>query len=42
MRVNVEQASKHITQEPTRPFLGEGRRWWRGMSEQLPSDLPGY
>jgi hypothetical protein len=42
MRVNTEQASKHLTQELTRRSDGEGRRRWKGMSEQLPSDLPGY
>ena len=40
-RVNAEQASKTIMQEPTHPKFGEGRR--RGISnERLGlSDLPG-
>ena len=29
-------------QEPTRPDYGEGRSGGNGMSEQIPSDLPGY
>jgi hypothetical protein len=41
-RVNTEQTSKHLMQEPTRRSDGEGRRRWRSTSEQLPSDLPGY
>jgi hypothetical protein len=27
-RVNAEQASKTLTQEPTRHEIGEGRSWW--------------
>jgi CubicO group peptidase (beta-lactamase class C family) len=27
--------------EPTRHGFGEGRSWWNGTSEQVPSDLPG-
>jgi hypothetical protein len=42
MRVNTEQASKHLTQEPTHRSDGEGRRRWKSTSEQLPLDLPGY
>jgi len=40
-RVNAEQASKTMMQEPTHPKFGEGRR--RGISnERLGlSDLPG-
>jgi len=29
-------------QEPTRPDFGEGRSGGNRMSEQIPSDLPGY
>ncbi len=28
-RVNAEQASKGLTWEPTRQYIGEGRRRWR-------------
>jgi hypothetical protein len=28
MRVNTEQASKDFTWEPTRQYIGEGRRRW--------------
>ena len=42
MRVNTEQASKHLTQVPTRRSDGEGRRRLKGTSDQLPSDLQGY
>jgi hypothetical protein len=27
-------------QEPTRPGFGEGRSWWNGASEQVPSIRP--
>ncbi len=33
-RVNAEQASKRLMQEPTRPDFGEGRSGWNGKSEQ--------
>ena len=34
-RVNAEQASKQVVQEPTRLSLGEGRRRCSSMSEQV-------
>ena len=34
-RVNAEQASKRVMQEPTRLNFGEGRRRWDSMSEQV-------
>ena len=40
--MNAEQAPKPTMQEPTRPGSWEGRSWWNGTSEQVPSDLPGY
>jgi len=39
--VNAEQASKRLMQEPTRPGFGEGRSWWNGTSEQIPSTCRG-
>jgi hypothetical protein len=39
--VNAEQASKSVMQEPTRHGSREGRSWWNGTSEQVPSNLPG-
>ena len=33
-KVNAEQASKRITQEPTRRKYGEGRGRWGSTSEQ--------
>src|SRR6516225_4428037 len=33
-KVNAEQASKRITQEPTRRKYGEGRSRWGSTSEQ--------
>jgi hypothetical protein len=41
-RVNAEQASKRVMQEPTRLSDGEGRRRWNSMSEQVSSVLAGY
>jgi hypothetical protein len=41
-RVNAEQASKRVMQEPTRLSFGEGRRRWSSTSEQASSVLPGY
>ena len=32
-RVNAEQASKHVMQEPTRLYVGEGRSRWNSTSE---------
>jgi hypothetical protein len=40
-RVNAEQASKRIMQEPTRLSIGEGRCRWSSTSEQALSVLPG-
>ena len=40
-RVNAEQASKRVVQEPTRLSLGEGRCRWDGTSGQVSSVLPG-
>ena len=34
-RVNAEQASKRVMQEPTRLSFGEGRRRWNSASEQV-------
>ena len=34
-RVNAEQASKRVMQEPTRLSDGEGRCRWNSMSEQV-------
>jgi hypothetical protein len=38
--VNVEQASKWATWEPTRPENGEGRRRW-GIERRVPSGPTG-
>src|SRR6266576_7021055 len=37
--VNAVQASKPLIQEPTRLRSREGRSWWYGTSEQVPSTL---
>jgi hypothetical protein len=39
--VNAEQASKRVTQEPTRLYFGEGRSRWDGTSEWISIDLAG-
>ena len=41
IRVNAEQASKRLMQEPTLHFSGEGRSRWEGTSEWVLSILPG-
>jgi len=39
--VNAEQASKRVTQEPTRLRFGEGRRRWEYIFDALPDSLKG-
>jgi hypothetical protein len=41
IRVNAEQASKRLMQEPTLRFCGEGRSQGNGTSEWVPLILPG-